>query len=63
MAASRGVPVLLISSGLLLVLAPVVLRYGHTDRVVAAYVNDITVGLIVALAGLVAFRQGPHAGR
>lgn len=59
--ASRGVPVLATSTGLLLVIAPVVLRYGHTDRVVAAYLNDILIGLLVAAAGLVMSRQGPSA--
>lgn len=57
--ASRGVPVLATSAGLLLVIAPVVFRYGDTDRVVSAYVNDILVGLLVAAAGLVMSRQDP----
>lgn len=61
--ASRGVPALATSAGLLLVIAPVVLRYGHTDRVVAAYVNDILVGLLVAAAGLVMSKQDPSADR
>ncbi len=59
--ASRGVPVLITSAGLLLVIAPVVLRYGHTDRVVAAYVNDILVGLLVAAAGLLLSRRDRSA--
>lgn len=58
--ASRGVPVLVMGTGLLLVIAPVVFRYGYLDRVVAAYVNDIAVGLLVLAAGFWLSRQGPH---
>ena len=60
--ASRGVPVLTTSAGLLLVIAPVVLRYGDTDRVVAAYVNDVLIGLLVAAAGVVMSRTAAAAG-
>ena len=61
--ASRGVPVSVMSIGMLLVIAPIVLRYGYVDRVVAAYVNDIAVGLIVLAAGFWLSRQGPHEAR
>ncbi len=61
--ASRGVPVLVMSTGMLLVIAPVVLRYGYLDRVVAAYVNDIAVGLVVLAAGFWLSRQGPHEAK
>ena len=62
-AASSGVPVLVTSVGLLLVIAPVVFRYGDTERVVSAYVNGILVGLVVTAAGLVMSRQDPSADR
>lgn len=55
--ASRGVPVLVMSTGMLLVIAPVVLRYGYLDRVVVAYINDIAVGLVVLAAGFWLSRQ------
>lgn len=58
--ASRGVPVLVMGIGLLLIIAPVVFRYGYLDRVVAAYVNDIAEGLVVLTAGFWLSRQGPH---
>lgn len=59
--AGRGVPVLTTSAGLLLVIAPVVLRYGHTDRAVAAYVNDVLIGLLVAAAGFLMSRAASAA--
>lgn len=42
--------------GLLLALAPVVLQHGYVEPVVAAYVNDIVVGLVVVVSGAVAAR-------
>lgn len=43
--------------GLALVAAPVVLRYGYTDRVDAAYANQIAIGLVVGAIGLWSARR------
>lgn len=61
-AAGRGVAVLLIWAGILRVMAPVVFRYGHVERAAPAYVNDVVVGLVVLIAGVLAARHERAAG-
>lgn len=59
--ASHRLSVLVVWVGVLLFVAPVVLRYGYLDRIEAAYVNDMLTAVVVIAAGVLAARWTSRA--